>query len=111
MNGCFSTHCGGYGGGVGTNLTETASHLATVGSRYRELLDAYKKFTSWITLYELAQAEDDVFRLAVRHVRPEMTRAGAHALMMKVGNRCSFMAERGKNILPRRGRKDDQTAS
>jgi hypothetical protein len=64
---------------------QTASQLATIGERYAEFHNVSGNLPpSWGTLYELAKADDKVFRVAHRRVRPEMTRTDVQSLVAEV---------------------------
>jgi len=72
------TNAGSFGAWAKEELdrsSSTASCLAVIGARHKELFSMLKSLPpEWYTLYELAKSPDDVFRRALRRVNPDMGR-------------------------------------
>jgi len=79
---------GSFGGWAEEELKrapETAACLARIGERFNALNSSRVNLPpSWGTLYELAKESDSVFRLAIRRVRPEMTRGDVFSLVSEI---------------------------
>jgi hypothetical protein len=62
----------------------TASCLAVIGARHPAFINALINLpSSWGTLYELAKAPDDVFKRALRRVKPDMERNEVMCLVLE----------------------------
>ena len=62
----------------------TASCLSVIGSRHAAFICAQINLPpSWTTLYELAKAPDDVFRRALRRLKPDMERNEVMCIVME----------------------------